>query len=51
MCHHVANKNIGQVMKSGASTIYGLDGQRRTQMQRGLNIVRKDGKAVKLISK
>ena len=34
-----------------ASTIYGLDGQRRTQMQRGLNIVRKDGKAVKLISK
>jgi len=34
-----------------ASTIYGLDGQRRTQMQRGLNIVRRDGKAVKFISK
>lgn len=34
-----------------ANTIYGLDGQRRTYLQRGVNIVRKDGKAVKLISK
>ena len=36
---------------TSAAQVYGLDGQRRTQMQRGLNIIRKDGKAVKLISK
>ena len=34
-----------------ASAVYGLDGQRRTQLQRGLNIVRTDGKTVKMIAK
>lgn len=36
---------------NNANTIYGLDGQRRTSLKRGLNIVRKDGKVVKMISK